>query len=286
MGISTNNCDTSTINSEELTRIKDNTKKFLYAWAVHVNHMIQYHMNEISECQRVVDKYRSIADGGQEMIPLETDEYKSDPVVNQHTMQMIDTDIHWYKQTFREIITELQNIRNGETPTKTNEEPNKTAMMCWESLDDPEQASTKRKMHAHDDEINDNDNEIDDKTPMVPKCTTTMEKRLNIPVSALRLGADDDASTLATQENSAKNLVYITNMPEGTLETTENVNDPSKNTHEQDDKKPSSVEKTDQVTSNDQLNAYEESDRDEDSKKAKKEYLANAKNYTYGIRIR
>ena len=58
-------------------------------------------------------------------------------------------------------------------------------------------------------------------------------------------------------------------MPEGTLETTENVRDPSKNTNEQDDKKPSPVEKTDQVTSNDQLNAYEESDRDKDSKKAK-----------------
>ena len=119
-----------------------------------------------------------------------------------------------------------------------------------------------------DDEINDNDNEIDDKTPTMPKCTTTMEKHLNIPVGELRLGADD-ALTLATQENPAKNLVYITNMPEGTLETTENVRDPSKNTNEQDDKKPSPVEKTNQVTSNDQLNAYEESGRDEDLKKAK-----------------
>ena len=203
------------------------------------------------------------------MIPLESDEYKSDPVVNQHTMQMIDTDIHWYEQTFREIITELRKIWNGETPTKTSKDPNETAMMCWESLDDPEQASKKRKMHAQDDEINDNDNEIDDKTPTVPKHTTTMEKHLNIPVGELRLGADDDASTLATQENPAKNLVYITNMPEGTQETTENVRDPSKNTNKQDDKKPSPVEKTDQVTSNDQLNAYEESDRDKDSKKAK-----------------
>ena len=153
---------------------------------------------------------------------------------------------------------------------KTSEEQNKTAMMCWESLDDPEQASKKRKMHAQDDEINYNHNEKDNKTPMVPKHTTTMEKHLNIPIGDLRLGADDDASTLATQENPAKNLVYITNMPEGTLETTENVRDPSKNTNEQDNKKPSPIEKTDQVTSNDQLNAYKESDRDKDSKKAKK----------------
>ena len=261
--------DISTIDSEELTRIKDKNKKFLYARAVHASHMIQYHMNEISERQRVVDEYQSMPDGGWDMIPLESDEYKSDPVVNQHTMQMIDTDIHWYEQTFREIITELRKIRNGETPTRTSKEPNETAMMCWESLNDPEQATKKRKMHAQDDKINDNDHETDDKTLMVPQHTTTMEKHLNIPVSELRLGADDDAATLATQDNPAKNLVYITNMPEGTLETTENVRDPSKNTNEQDDKKPSPVEKTDQVTSNDQLNAYEESDRDEDSKKAK-----------------
>ena len=124
-------------------------------------------------------------------------------------------------------------------------------------------------MHAQDKEINDNDHEIDDKMLTVPKRTTIMEKHLNIPVRELRLGVDDDASTLATQENPAKKLVYITNMPEGTLESTVNVRDPSKNTNEQDDKKPSPVEETNQVTSYDQLNAYEESDRDEDSKKVK-----------------
>ena len=84
-----------------------------------------------------------MADGGREMIPLESAEYRSDPVVNQHTMQMIDTDIHWYEQTFREVITELRKIWNGETPTKTNEKPNETAVMCCESLDDPEQTSMK-----------------------------------------------------------------------------------------------------------------------------------------------
>ena len=78
------------------------------------------------------------------------------------------------------------------------------------------------------------------------------------------------------------------NMPEGTLETAQNVRDSSKNTSEQDNKKPSPVEKTDQVTSNDQLDAYGESDRDDDPETVKehKEYLANAKNCTYGIRIR
>ena len=179
-------------------------------------------------------------------------------------MQMIDTDVHWYEQTFREITMELQKIQNGETPMKPSEEPNEKAMMCCKSLDDPEQASKKQRRHAQDKEINDNDNEMDDKTPMVPMRTTNMVKHLNIPVGEIRLGADDDAPTLATQETPVKNLVYITNMPEGTRETVENVRDSSKNTSKQDDKKPSPVEKTDQVTCNDQLNAYRKSDRDDD----------------------
>ena len=192
--------------------------------------MIQYHMHEISECQRVVDEYRFMADEGRETIPLESDKYKSDLVVNQHIMQMIDTDIHWYEHTFREIIMELRKIWNGETPTKTSEESNEKAMTCWESIIDSEQASKKRKTHAQDDETNDKDNEMDVKTLTVPKHTTNMVKHLNIPVGELRLGADDDVSTLATQETSAKNLVYIMNLPEGTLETTKNVRDSSQET--------------------------------------------------------
>ena len=199
------------------------------------------------------------------MIPLESDMYRSDPVVIQHSMQMIDTDIHWHEQTFREIIMELRKICNGETPTETNE----TAMMCWKRLDDSEQASKKRKMHTQDNKTSGKANEMDEKTPTMPTRTTTMLKQLNKPVGELRLGADDNTSTLVTQENPAKKLVYITNMPEGTLETTEDVQDLNKNTNKESDLKPSPVDKTNQVTSNDQLNAYTESDRDEDSKKAK-----------------
>ena len=51
MGMSMIDGDISTIDSEELTRIKDKNKKFLYARGVHANHMIQYHMHEISERQ-------------------------------------------------------------------------------------------------------------------------------------------------------------------------------------------------------------------------------------------
>ena len=95
--------------------------KFLYARSVHANHMIQHHMYEISEHQRVVDEYQSMADGRREMIPLESDRYKNDLVINQHIMQMIDTDILWYEKSFWAILMELQKIRNGEAATKTSE---------------------------------------------------------------------------------------------------------------------------------------------------------------------
>ena len=50
-----------------------------------------------------------------------------------------------------------------------------------------------------------------------------MGNQLNIPVDDLKLGGDNDVSTLATQETSAKHLVYITNIPEGKLGTMKNV---------------------------------------------------------------
>ena len=105
----------------------------------------------------------------------------------------------------------------------------KSAMMCWESLDDSEQASKKRKIHGQDEETN-NDKEMQaDKmdNKMHIKCTVDTGHRLNIPIEELKLGADDNASMhasmLATQETSAKNLVYITNIPEGKLGTMKNA---------------------------------------------------------------
>ena len=153
---------------------------------------------------------------------------------------------------------------------KTSEELNEkesyeSAMMCWESLDDSEPTSKTRKTHALDEATNNKANEMDDKTH--PKCTTNMGTLLNIPVDALQLGAEDDVLTLATQETSSKNLVYITNIPEGKLDLTKNVWDSSKNADKQDDKKCSPLEKSDQVTGNDNLNAYGESDRDDKTKK-------------------
>ena len=97
-----------------------------------------------------------MADEGRELIPLESDLHRSDPVIIQHMMQMIDTDINWHEQTFRDIIMELRKLRSRETPTKPSEETSETAMMCCENLDESEQASKKRKTHIQDDETSGN----------------------------------------------------------------------------------------------------------------------------------
>ena len=159
-----------------------------------------------------------MADGGREMILLESDQHKKDPAINQHIMQMIDTDIFWYGKTFRAILMELWKLRNRESIAKSGEEPSveethyyndshttfhdqrlykgeetqqeheatksisdeskvqkdwprqhfqmdkkepyESAMMCWESLDDSEQASKKRKTHAQDAETIDKADEM------------------------------------------------------------------------------------------------------------------------------
>ena len=91
-----------------------------------------------------------------------------------------------------------------------------SAMMCWESLEDCEQEEKTKKMIGRNEETNDDkekqDDEMDDEEHV--KSTVYMGNRLKIPVEELMLGVDDDALTLATQETSVKNLVYITNIQE------------------------------------------------------------------------
>ena len=58
-------------------------------------------------------------------------------------------------------------------------------------------------------------------------------------------------------------------MPEDKLSAPKHVQDSSKNPGEEDDKKCSPLEKSDPVTSNDNLNAYGESDRDDNLEKGK-----------------
>ena len=118
---------------------------------------------------------------------------------------------------------ELRKIRNGETVTKTSKECNKkesyeSAMMCWESLDDSEPTSKKKKA---DSQTNDKADAMNDKTHTKRRRNTGSQ--LNIPVNDLQLGADNDTSTPATKETLAKNLVYIMNIPEGKLDRTKST---------------------------------------------------------------
>ena len=87
-------------------------------------------------------------------------------------------------------------------------------MMCWENLQDSEQEAKTKKMIGQNEETNDDkekqDNEMDDEEHV--KSTVYTGNQLKIPVEELKLGVDDDALTLATQETLMKNLVYITNI--------------------------------------------------------------------------
>ena len=73
-----------------------------------------------------------------------------------------------------------------------------SALMCWESLDESEPTSKKRKTLPQGEAPNDQADEIDDN----PHNQRTANKGIDslIPANDLQLGADDDASTLATQE--------------------------------------------------------------------------------------
>ena len=166
MGMPSIDGDISTTNSSEQQRIEDKNKQFLYARAMHASHMIQHHMQGISERQRVIDEYRAMMDDGREMIPLDSDLHHSDPVIIQHIMQMIDTDIFWYGETFKGVLVELRKMALNKTTRHTGvkldeNEHLDSAMMCWESLDESEPTSKKRKTPLPEEATNDQSDKLD-----------------------------------------------------------------------------------------------------------------------------
>ena len=52
-----------------LKQAREDHKKFLYARAIRLNHVIQYHMQQIVEPQKVVDEYRSMMVEGMDLTP-------------------------------------------------------------------------------------------------------------------------------------------------------------------------------------------------------------------------
>ena len=88
----TNDGDISTNTMNEEESMSDDEKRFLYARVVHSNHSIQYHMHQIMEQQRVVNKYRNMTMEGMNLIPLESNLHKYDPVIISQIINMIETD--------------------------------------------------------------------------------------------------------------------------------------------------------------------------------------------------
>ena len=85
----TNDGDISANTANEVESMSDDEEMFLYARVVHSNHSIQYHMHQIMERQRVVDKYRNMTMEGMDLIPLESNLHKFNLVIISQIINMI-----------------------------------------------------------------------------------------------------------------------------------------------------------------------------------------------------
>ena len=106
----TNDGDISTNTMNEEESMSDDEKRFLYARVVHSNHSIQYHMHQIMEQQRVVNKYRNMTMEGMNLIPLGSNLHKYDPVIISQIINMIETDNFWHRKTFEPVMSNLWNM--------------------------------------------------------------------------------------------------------------------------------------------------------------------------------
>ena len=73
-----NDSDISTTMMSGSEQVNKDYKKFLYARVTHSNDAIQYHMQQIMQRQKGVNEYRSMMVEGMDLIPLESNSYKSD----------------------------------------------------------------------------------------------------------------------------------------------------------------------------------------------------------------
>ena len=106
----TNDGDISVNTTNEVTSMSDDEKMFLYARAVHSNHPIQYHMHQIVERQRVVNKYRNVTMEGIDLIPLESNLHKFHLVIISQIINMIESDNFWHNKTFESVMSDLWNM--------------------------------------------------------------------------------------------------------------------------------------------------------------------------------
>ena len=106
----TNDGDISTNTTNEEESMSDDEKMFLYTRAVHSNHSIQYHMHQIMERQRMVDEYRNMMMEGMNLIPLESNLHRSNPVIISQIINMIKSDNFWHHKAFESVMSNLRNM--------------------------------------------------------------------------------------------------------------------------------------------------------------------------------
>ena len=99
---------TNTTNDEE--SMSEDEKMFLYARAVHSNHLIQYHMHQIIERQKVIDEYRNMMMEGMDLISLESNLHRYHPVIISQIINMIEVDNFCHHQTFESVKRDLRNM--------------------------------------------------------------------------------------------------------------------------------------------------------------------------------
>ena len=110
MEILMNGSDISTNTTNEEESMSDDEKMFLYARAAHSNHSIQYHMHQIIERQKVIDKYRNMMMEGVDLISLESNLHRYHLVIISQIINMIEADNFCHHQTFESVKRDLRNM--------------------------------------------------------------------------------------------------------------------------------------------------------------------------------
>ena len=105
-----NGFDNSANTTSEEESMSDNKRMFLYARAVHSNHSIQYHMDQIMERQKVIDEYRNMTMEGLDLIPLESNLHQYHPVIISQIINMIKLDNFCHHKTFESVKSDLRNM--------------------------------------------------------------------------------------------------------------------------------------------------------------------------------
>ena len=105
-----NGFDNSMNTTSDEESMSDNERMFLYARAVHLNHLIQYHMHQIMERQKVIDEYRNMTMEELDLIPLESDLHRYHPVIISQIINMIESDNFGHHKTFESVKSDLRNM--------------------------------------------------------------------------------------------------------------------------------------------------------------------------------